>query len=114
MYKTKSNQLSYKPDVSFVSDAGTKLMLLDELCKYFSQKLTLLRMSQNLYVRLGFLGNQPFFTRSSCSKTSLIVQKEEKANTPRRDETSMLSVLNEAATPAIPNIRKIHQHFVPQ
>ena len=64
-------------------------------------------MSQNLYVRLGFLGNQPFFTRSSCSKTSLIVQKEEKANTPRRDETSMLSVLNEAATPAIPNIRKI-------
>ena len=66
------------------------------------KKLTLSRMSQNLYVRLGFLGNQPFFTLSSCSKTSLMVQKEEKANTPNKDETSILSVLNEAATPAIP------------
>ena len=44
------------------------------------KKLTLSRMSQNLYVRLGFLGNQPFFTLSSSSKTSLMVQKEEKAN----------------------------------
>jgi hypothetical protein len=78
------------------------------------KKLTISRMSQNLYVRLGFLGNQPFFTLSSCSKTSLMVQKEEKANTPNKDETSILSVLNEAATPAIPNTKKIHQHFVPQ
>ncbi|EXZ31623.1 hypothetical protein M147_4631 [Bacteroides fragilis str. 1007-1-F  len=43
-----------------------------------------------------------------------MVQKEEKANTPNKDETSILSVLNEAATPAIPNTKKIHQHFVPQ
>ena len=42
--------------------------------------------SQNLYLRFGFLGNQPFFTRSSCSKTSLMVQNEEKANTPNRED----------------------------
>ena len=69
---------------------------------------------QNLYLRFGFLGNHPFFTRSSCSKTSLMVQKEEKANTPNKEDNITLSMLNDAATPAMPSIRNIHQHFVPQ
>ena len=33
-------------------------------------------MLQNLYVRLGFLGNQPLRTRSSCSKISWMLQKD--------------------------------------
>ena len=70
--------------------------------------------SQNLYLRFGFLGNQPFFPRSSCSKTSLMVQNEEKANTPNREDRMTLSTLNDAATPAMPSIRNIHQHLVPQ
>ena len=70
--------------------------------------------SQNLYLRFGFLGNQPFLTRSSCSKTSLMVQNEEKANTPNREDRMTLSTLNDAATPAMPSIRNIHQHLVPQ
>lgn len=65
-------------------------------------------------VRLGFLGNHPFFTRSSCSNTSLMVQNEEKANTPSSEATKILSVYSEAMAPPIPNNRKIHQHLVPQ
>ena len=62
----------------------------------------------------GFLGNHPFFTRFSWSKSSLIVQKDEKANTPNRVERMMSVTKTEVATPAIPNNRNIHQHFVPQ
>ena len=39
------------------------------------------------------MGNHPFFTRSSCSNTSLMVQNEEKANTPSSEATKILSVL---------------------
>ena len=66
------------------------------------------------YCLFGFLGNHPFNTRSSCSNTSLIVQNEEKANTPQIAETKTLSISKEATVPAIPRRRNIHQHFVPQ
>ena len=33
------------------------------------------------FFRFGFIGNQPFSTRSRCSKTSLMVQKEENEKT---------------------------------
>ena len=36
------------------------------------------------FFRFGFIGNQPFSTRSRCSKTSLMVQKEENEKTPNR------------------------------
>ena len=45
---------------------------------------------------------------------SLIVQKEENANTPNKEDKITLSILKEAITPAMPSIRNIHQHFVPQ
>lgn len=63
---------------------------------------------------LGFMGNHPLMTLSLCSKSSFIVQKDEKENTPRSVETRMLSVITEPAIPNIPRSRKIHQHFVPQ
>ena len=36
------------------------------------------------FFRFGFIGNQPFSTRSRCSKTSFMVQKEENEKTPNR------------------------------
>lgn len=41
------------------------------------------------FFRFGFIGNQPFSTRSRCSKISLIVQKEENEKTPRREDTKI-------------------------
>lgn len=69
---------------------------------------------QKLYFLFGFFGNQPFFTRSSCSNISLMVQKEEKEKTPIKEEIIRLSTQRVAAMPAIPKTRNIHQHFVPQ
>lgn len=71
-------------------------------------------LSSQGYFLFGFLGNQPFCTRSSCSKISLIVQNDEKANTPQIADTNTLSINREAITPKIPKTRNIHQHFVPQ
>lgn len=66
------------------------------------------------YVLFGFLGNQPFKTRSSCSKTSLIDQNEEKANTPQIVEPNIFSINKEAIAAKIPPTKKSHQLFVPQ
>ena len=46
-------------------------------CAFSPDSLTFIALPQG--VAAGFDGNQPFFTRSSCSKISLIVQKEENA-----------------------------------
>ena len=64
--------------------------------------------------RLGFIGNQPFNTRSRCSKISFIVQNDEKEKTPSSEEMSMSLIKIEPMIPAIPKIRKIHQQRVPQ
>ena len=64
--------------------------------------------------RLGFIGNQPFNTRSRCSKISFIVQNDEKEKTPISEEMSMSLIKIEPMIPAIPKIRKIHQQRVPQ
>ena len=66
------------------------------------------------FLRLGFIGNHPFFTRSFCSNNSLIVQKEEKEKTPSKDDINKSVMITEPITPNIPNKRKIHQHRVPQ
>ena len=66
------------------------------------------------YFLFGFLGNHPFSTRFFWSKSSFIVQNDEKANTPNRVERMMSVTKIEVATPAMPNNRNIHQHFVPQ
>ena len=68
----------------------------------------------HLYLRFGFLGNHPFFTRFSWSKISLIVQNDEKAKTPNSEASRILSTQTEAMIPAIPNKRNIHQQPVPQ
>ena len=41
---------------------------------------------------LGLAGNQPLFTRFSCSKSSRIDQKEEKAATPATVEEKSTSI----------------------
>ena len=42
----------------------------------------------------GFIGNQPFRTRFRWSKISLMVQKEEKENTPSKEEIRRFSKKN--------------------
>ena len=64
--------------------------------------------------RFGFIGNHPFSTRFRWSNTSLIVQKEEKAKTPNKEDTRMLSTSNEPIMPNMPKTRKTHQQRVPQ
>ena len=64
--------------------------------------------------RFGFIGNHPFNTRLRWSNTSLMVQKEEKANTPSNDEIRMLSTSNAPMMPKIPKTRNTHQQRVPQ
>ncbi len=63
--------------------------------------------------RRGLAGNQPFLTRSRCSRTSRIDQKHEKAVTPQRiDHTP--DVMSEAASIAMPPKRKSQLHFWPR
>ena len=64
--------------------------------------------------RLGFIGNQPFSTRLRWSNTSLMVQKDEKAKTPSKEEIKMSLMSNEPIIPSIPNKRNTHQQRVPQ
>lgn len=64
--------------------------------------------------RFGFIGNHPFKTRLRWSNTSLIVQREEKAKTPNKDEIRIFLISNEPIMPRIPKIKNIHQHRVPQ
>ena len=64
--------------------------------------------------RFGFIGNQPFSTRLRWSNTSLIVQKEEKAKTPSKDEMRMSLMSNEPMMPRMPKKRNTHQQRVPQ
>ena len=53
---------------------------------------------------MGFFGNQPFKTRSSCSKTSFIVQKEEKAK--------MLAAMKEEKHYSF-NFEKLQPEYIP-
>ena len=64
--------------------------------------------------RFGFIGNQPFSTRSRCSNISLIVQKEEKEKTPNKEEIRMSLISTVPIMPAMPSTKNIHQHRVPQ
>lgn len=50
----------------------------------FKYSNTVLIYCSYSFFRFGFIGNQPFSTRSRCSKTSLMVQKEENEKTPNR------------------------------
>ena len=64
--------------------------------------------------RLGFMGNHPFSTRSRCSNISLMVQKEEKENTPSNVDINMSPISTEPMIPAMPSSRNHHQQRVPQ
>jgi len=55
---------------------------------------------------LGFFGNKPFLTRSFCSKTSIIDQKQENENTPKEVDKKVLSTNNEIVAVMIPAIKK--------
>ena len=83
---------------------------------YFPGISNIIRNARKIgvYFRLGFIGNQPFNTRSRCSKISFIVQNDEKEKTPISEEMSMSLIKIEPMIPAIPKIRKIHQQRVPQ
>ena len=50
----------------------------------FKYSNTVLIYCSYSFFRFGFIGNQSFSTRSRCSKTSLMVQKEENEKTPNR------------------------------
>lgn len=58
------------------------------------------------YFRLGFLGNQPFSTRLSCSNSSFMLQKQEKPATPRREEKKVLCRKNAIIKKSNPAMRK--------
>ena len=66
------------------------------------------------YFLLGFLGNQPRWTRFSCWKSSRIDQKLEKAITPRITDRYILLANNEPMSIPIPTKANIHQHLVPK
>ena len=62
---------------------------------------------------LSFFGNQPFFTRCSCSNNSCMDQKQEKAVTPVIVDHTSESMKSESAAKPIPASRNAHQHFFP-
>jgi len=62
---------------------------------------------------LSFFGNQPFWTRFSCSNNSWIDQKQEKAVTPVIVDHTSESMKSESAAKPIPASRNAHQHFFP-
>lgn len=64
--------------------------------------------------RRGFMGNQPFITRSRCSKISLMVQNEENPTTPARVERNTSDIASAAPHMAMPRMRNHHQHRVPK
>ena len=99
MYKKRVHDI---PRLNFMNS------LYDILSFYFSGSVL---YSSFLF---GFMGNQPFRTLSLCSKSSFMVQNDEKENTPKRVEINILSVITEPAIPMMPSRRKIHQHLVPQ
>ena len=69
---------------------------------------------QYLYLRLGFLGNQPLSTRFFCSKSSPMPQRAEAPKTPTTAEIRVFSI-NKAATIAAKPITKYTiQGRVPQ
>ena len=83
-------------------------------CRVVFRSVFLSETVQNLYLRRGFLGNQPLRTRFSWSNTSLIVQNEEKAKTPNNEDMKKSDTHIDAITPPRPNNRKTHQQRVPQ
>lgn len=62
---------------------------------------------------LGRLGNQPRRTLSRCSKSSLMLQNDEKANTPSKVDSSVLATISEATTPTMPSNKNTHQTRTP-
>ena len=60
------------------------------------------------------MGNHPLATRSRCSKSSLMVQKEENPNTPNKLDQNTSATNAEAATAPMPSNRKIHHGRVPK
>ena len=66
------------------------------------------------FLRFGFIGNHPFFTRWRCSKTSRILHRHEQPTTPSTGLSISLSVNSEATMKAMPEMRNTHQHFTPK
>lgn len=64
--------------------------------------------------RFGLLGNHPFRTRSRCSKSSNIDQKQEKLMIPKIAERYVFSDSKEAAQPTIPITKKTGQQRTPK
>ena len=54
------------------------------------------------YLRFGFLGNQPFSTRSRCSFSSPILHKKEQPSTPSKDEPMVFCTSKEQAMQTSP------------
>ena len=63
--------------------------------------------------RLGLAGNQPLRTRSTCSFTSLMLQKQLKAVTPSNDEPMTDRTHSAAARKIMPATRNIHFTLTP-
>ena len=62
----------------------------------------------------SLFGNHPLSTLFRWSKTSLMLQKQEKATTPRSDETVWFSASTDKTTQTSPARRNTHQHFTPK
>ena len=63
------------------------------------------------YLLLGFFGNQPFLTLSSCSKSSLILHRQEIPKTAIRELMTELLINNEMKREAIPVAKNRGQIF---
>ena len=85
-----------------VSDLQYSAVACSHLCRFAADFL------------LGLAGNQPLFTRFSCSKSSKMDQKEEKAATPEMVDHTMLSMKRESAAKPMPARRKSHQQPFPR
>lgn len=67
-----------------------------------------------LFPLFGFSGNQPFFTRSRCLKSSRIDHKLENAVTPSRVDNIVLSTSSDPPMHSNPNTRNVHQQPTPK
>ena len=61
------------------------------------------------YLRFGFLGNQPFSTRSRCSFSSPILHKKEQPSTPSKDEPMVFCTSKEQAMQTSPATKNAGQ-----
>ncbi len=67
-----------------------------------------------LFFRLGFMGNQPRWTRRCCWCSSSMLQKQEKATTPRMMLAYSFGTKSEATRATMPATRNRGQHCLPK